>query len=107
MSISPSVRLSILSFVLFRMSICLPCEARFMAISTSVFCTQKKHIIFFGQPHVDFHRGIQQPRLLLLLELHIYTPASGLGILAFEIFGHCSAQTIWFYFLGGSLKVCV
>ena len=57
------------------------------------FLHPKKAYHFFGQLHVYFHRGIQQPSLLLLLELHIYTPASGLGILAFEIFGHCSAQT--------------
>ena len=72
-----------------------------MAISTSVFCTQKKHIIFFGQLHVYFHRGIPQPRLLLLPEVHIYTPYSGLKIVSFKIFGHCSAQKFEMAFFSG------
>ena len=57
------------------------------------FLHPKKAYPFFGQLQLCPRREDQQPSLLLLLDLHIYTPASGLGILAIEIFGHCSAQT--------------
>ena len=72
-----------------------------MAILTSVFCTPKKAYHFFGQLHVYFHRGIQQPRLFLLPEVHIYTPYSGLKIVSFKIFGHCSAQKFEIAFFSG------
>ena len=72
-----------------------------MAISTSVFLHPKKAYHFFGQLHVYFHRGIQQPRLLLLPEVHIYTPYSGLKIVSFQIFGHCSAQKFEMAFFSG------
>ena len=72
-----------------------------MAISTSVFCPPKKAYHFFGQPHVDFHRGIQQPRLLLLPEVYVYTPYSGLKIVSFKIFGHRSAQKFEMAFFSG------
>ena len=72
-----------------------------MVLSTSFFCTQKKHHHFFGQPHVDFHRGIQQPCVLLLPEVYVYTPYSGLKIVSFKTFGHCSAQKFEMAFFSG------
>ena len=65
------------------------------------FFAPQKSIHFFGQPHVNFHRGIQQPCLLLLPEVYVYTPYSGLKMVSFKIFGHCSAQKFEMAFFSG------
>ena len=71
-----------------------------MAMLTSVLCTQEKHTIFSANYTCTFIVG-HKPRLLLLPEVHIHTPYSGLKIVSFKIFGHCSAQKIEMAFFSG------
>ena len=65
------------------------------------FFAPKKSISFFRPTPRGFYCGIQQPRLFLLPEVYVYTPYSGLKIVSFKIFGHCSAQKFEMAFFSG------
>ena len=72
-----------------------------MAISTSVFCPPKKHIIFSANPTWIFIVGYNNLAFCCLQRCTYTTPYSGLKIVSFKIFGHCSAQKFEMAFFSG------